>query len=480
LKPNEKPPVADAQLRAVITAEDKASKVIADVGGSLDKVQSKLQSMQPTFKSMAVAGGIAFGAIAAIGVKAVKDYADSEKASKQLEHAVIDVTHATREQLKATEDLAGALARKGVLDDDVIKMGLAQLSTFGLSNDAVRKLGGSLADLAVNQFGVNASGEQLADTANMIAKALNGQFGILEKSGIRFTEAQKSVIEFGTEEQKVAAINEGFAQNLKYTNEVALTTFEGKMAHVKVQLGEVSENIGKALIPALESLLAKVLPVIERFVAWSAEHPKLVAGILAAAAGIAGLVLVLGTVGLLLPGIITAVTLLGTVFAFIAANPVVLLVAALALMALKVKAAMDEVGGAKEFFRQTWDGIKIIFNDAINSIIGYFQPLINKINQVKSALASIGSSIGGAGRSIGGAISGIFGRASGGLVAPNRSFIVGENGPELFTPSSYGAISNGGAAIVINLTGNTFMGREGIAEQIGKEIMKAIMRNAQV
>lgn len=474
--------MADAQLRAVITAEDKASKVISDVGGSLDKVKSRLEAMQPTFKTMASVGAVAFGAIAAIGVKAIKDYGDAEASSKMLEHAVIDVTHATKEQLKATEDLAESLSKKGVLDDDNIKRGLAQLSTFGLSNDAVRNLGKSLADLAVNQYGVNASGEQVADTANMIAKALNGQFGILERSGIIFTDAQKHMIEFGTEQEKVAAINEGFARNLKFTNEVALETFEGKLAHVKVELGNVSENIGKALVPALETLLAKVSPIIERLVEWSAQHPQLIAGILAATAGISGLVLIVGSLGLLLPGLITAVSGLGVVIAFIAANPIVLLIAALGLMILKVKAAMDEVGGAKEFFRQTWDGIKIIFNDAINSIIGYFQPLINKINQVKSALSSIGSSIGKVGGSIGGAISSVFGRASGGSVAPNRSFIVGENGPEIFTPQTYGTINNGmgGASIVINLTGNTFMGREGIAEQIGNELMRMIKRNVQL
>lgn len=242
---------ATAEIKAVITAKDEASAVVSKFGHNAEK------------SSLGV--GLAIAAIGtatvAYGVQSVKAFGVSERASKQLEHAVVNVSHATREQLKQTEDLAVALSKKGVLDDDAIKAGLAQLSTFGLSNKAVQNLGGSLADLAVNQFGVNASSEQLSDTANMLAKALNGQFGILEKSGIRFTEAQKAIIEFGTEEQKVAAITEGFAQNLKFTNEVAAQTSEGAFARLNVQLGNLQEKIGEVIATA-------IVPLVQRLTEW--------------------------------------------------------------------------------------------------------------------------------------------------------------------------------------------------------------------
>lgn len=105
-------------------------------------------------------------------MKSVKDYGEAETAQLQLEHAVRDVSKATLEQLQATSDLADEIQRKGVLDGDNVKIGLAQLSTFGLSNEAVRGLGQSMADLAVNQFGVTASGDQLTASANMIQKAM--------------------------------------------------------------------------------------------------------------------------------------------------------------------------------------------------------------------------------------------------------------------------------------------------------------------
>lgn len=257
--------MADEKVIVEIGAEDKASGKINDVADKTESMGSRLKASfsgaEESSKKFALAlAGIGAAAVA-MGYVAFQAYNEAEAAQKQLEHAVLDVSKATMEQYEATNSLADALEKKGVLDGDNIKVGLAQLSTFGLSNDAVRGLGGSLADLAVNQFGVKASGEQLTQTANMMAKALQGQFGVLEKSGIRFTEAQQKIIMTGTEMEKVAAINEGFAQNLKYTNEVAMETGEGLQAHLMVQLGNIQEAFGRLVSEA-------ILPVIGAFSAW--------------------------------------------------------------------------------------------------------------------------------------------------------------------------------------------------------------------
>jgi len=261
----------DVKIKFSTTADgkgiDDVDKGMKSLGGTFNNVSDKAFQFG---KVAAVALAATAVAVVSFGVSAVNAYADAEKSQAQLEHAVIGVSHATQEQLVQTQALADALEKKGVLDGDNIKVGLAQLSTFGLSNKAVQGLGGSLADLAVNQFGASASGEQLSDSANMIAKALNGQFGVLEKSGIRFSNAQKNAIQFGTEMQKVDAINEGFAQNLKYTNDVALTTTEGKLAKMKVSFGNVQEAIGGVIANAITPLVTKLSDFVstDQFQAW--------------------------------------------------------------------------------------------------------------------------------------------------------------------------------------------------------------------
>ncbi|MDQ3158810.1 MAG: hypothetical protein M3P98_01575 [bacterium] len=376
---------SETEIGILVTLKDQASAAMGKMSGTIEK-------MQPAFKTMAVAGTVAFGAISAVAMKGIADYAEAEKAALQLRHAVINVSRATEAQLKATEDLADALEKKGVLDGDNIKMGLAQLSTFGLSNKAVQALGGSLSDLAVNQFGVKASGEQLADTANVIAKALNGQFGVLEKSGIRFTEAQRKAIEFGTEMEKVSAINEGFAQNLKYTNEVALKGLEGQLAKTQVSVGNLSESIGKSLEPVLRNIITAVKPVIDSFVEWSTNNPELLLNIILIGGAVAALVAVLGTIGLVLPMVIAGVGMLSTAFMFLTGpiGLVILAIAALVAVGIylythweEVKISLIEIWDAikakamaifnsiKEFFKQHWDEMLAIAIPGLGAIIAY-------------------------------------------------------------------------------------------------------------
>jgi hypothetical protein len=73
-------------------------------------------------------------------------------------------------------------------------------------------------------------------------------------------------------------------------------------------------------------------------------------------------------------------------------------------------------------------------------------------------------------------------RASGGPVSAGGTYLVGEKGPELFTPGEYGRIAaNGsGGGLTIVITGNSFVGKEGIADEIGKSIMKQLKQNVKL
>ncbi len=518
--------MANAELSIWVKLKDDASQAISGLSG-------KINDLQPAFKTMSVVGTAAFGAVSAIAYKTIKDFQGAETAQKQLEHATLQVAHGTREQLKALQDLSVELEKKGVLDGDAIAVGLAQLQTFGLSSDMVKKLGGSMADLAVNQFGVNASSEQLSQTANIMAKALNGQFGVLEKSGIRFTDAQKHMIEFGTETQKVQAIQEGFAQNLKFTNEVAVGTLEGGMAKLNVQLGNVSENIGAALAPALTQLMEKATPMINKVVEWTAENPKLVTTILAVTAGVAAVVAGLGFFGLILPSVITGVTMLGTALMFLTTNPIGLTILAIAgLIAIgialwknwdtvKAKAAeiwnairdffkahwdemliiftggigavvvgiiknWDTIKGAtiaswnaiRDFFKNIWEDIKNIWNSAIKWLMDKIKPLLNALDRLQSS-GVVNSVKGGISK-----IGDIF-RANGGPVMAGNPYIVGERGPELFVPSASGkiipngAMAGGGSAVIVNVNGGNYLDRDA-ARMFGNELAKLIKLNQRV
>jgi phage-related protein len=382
--------MAEQRLQLILDAVDRTKQAFESAKTGLSGVKDRVDAMQPAFQKMALVGTVGLTALSGIAYKSVTAYMEAEKSAKQLEHATLNVAHGTREHLKALTETASMLQKKGVLDADAIKMGQAQLMTFGLSAEFVNKLSGSMADLAVNQFGVNAGGEELTQTANIMAKALNGQFGILEKSGIRFTDTQKRMIQFGNETERITALQEGLAQNLKFTNEVALNTLEGKLAKLRSLFGDVQEGIGGALAPALDVLIQKVMPVVQSMVEWAEANPKLITTILAVSAGIFGFLAVAGTLGLLLPSIITGIGMLGTalgsvgaIFGFIFSpiGAIVAIVGVLILMISQLDINWKAVGEtimdvASNAMTRIWSGMKSLWEVIQTKVLPAIQFLV--------------------------------------------------------------------------------------------------------
>jgi len=116
-----------------------------------------------------------------------------------------------------------------------------------------------------------------------------------------------------------------------------------------------------------------------------------------------------------------------------------------------------------------WEAVKNTIKAGINWIIGAINTVINTINKVVKAGA------------------GIFGLkapqistipllAEGGIVQRPTLAVIGEAGPEAVVPLNRASMAGAGIGgnITINITGNEFMGEEGIAERIGNQIMRAL------
>lgn len=107
--------------------------------------------------------------------------------------------------------------------------------------------------------------------------------------------------------------------------------------------------------------------------------------------------------------------------------------------------------------------------------------------------AGIGSIAGGGGgasgggllSSLGAILSGVFGgvpgRATGGPVSPGRAYRVGENGPELFVPTSAGRVETAGSAarggVQVNLTVNVSDNGRGSAPEALHRSTRQVVRS---
>jgi len=120
-------------------------------------------------------------------------------------------------------------------------------------------------------------------------------------------------------------------------------------------------------------------------------------------------------------------------------------------------------------------GIGIALGVVINvvgTLISGFQTLYGIINSVVSTIRTLISLVANnaAVKGISNAISGAFGgfRAAGGSVTAGKAYVVGEQGAEMFVPSSNGTIvPNGGmGGSTINITVNGAIDAEGTARTI--------------
>lgn len=119
---------------------------------------------------------------------------------------------------------------------------------------------------------------------------------------------------------------------------------------------------------------------------------------------------------------------------------------------------------------------KDAFRDMARDIIAELYRVLVVKQLVGSWDSGTGSGTGLVGMLMGG-LGGLFGRASGGPVDAGKPYIVGERGPEVFTPTTNGRISNGGGgAVTVNQTINI---TTGVQQTVRAEIMSLAPRLAE-
>lgn len=138
--------------------------------------------------------------------------------------------------------------------------------------------------------------------------------------------------------------------------------------------------------------------------------------------------------------------------------------------------------GIKNAFSDMWEGMKTAVKDASDWIMKKLQPLLNALDKVANfgggVVKSAGSAISSVGKSLYNALS-----VKDAVIDPSGRVITTDPQDYLIaTKNPSGLLAGAGAGVNINLTlsGNTFMGREGIASQIGDEIANIIKKQIRI
>ena len=441
------------------------------VEGFSDKIGKFGKVAAAAFAAATVAAAAYAGKLLVDGVKsAIADAAAQEKLALTLKN----VTGATNSQIKATENYITQTSLAFGVTDDELRPSLERLSRATGDLEKAQKLQALALDISAG------SGKSLEAVSNALAKATEGSTASLGKLGVGLSAAQLKTLSMDEITKKLADTFENQAS-------AKADTFQGKLDRLNIAFQEGKETVGSfvldALTPLVSTFVNKVIPALS---------------------------LMAGSIGKDLEGPLNGVKAILTDFVIPAFKalysylfdyvvPFWASVFGPAIQGIstafgKVSAAIknneDDLAPLFTLFKSVAGFVRDTMGPAIGTILRVaFEVLGTAIAGVITGVSRVVDFLGDmidrvrefirlvrdnpVVSGISGLIDRVFGgaRAMGGPVTAGTSYLVGEQGPELFTPGRSGAITpnhslGGGGGSVINLTVNGAIDPEGTARAI--------------
>jgi hypothetical protein len=245
--------------------------------GSLKTLEGKVSGVANGIKKAVGALGIALGFNAIVnGFKDAVRAAEEAKSANDRIDAISKSMNEFGNQAKKTTDRIKKFAEDQELlvavDATVIKATQAKLLTFRNLTKTADVMGGSFDRATMAAIDMAAAGfGEATSNATQLGKALNDPIaGItaLNRAGIQFTDDQKALIKSLVDSGNVLAAQEIILKEVE--NQVGGTAAATADSSDKMRIAfkTVSETLGAALLPALDSLTAwfiSVLPEIQNF-----------------------------------------------------------------------------------------------------------------------------------------------------------------------------------------------------------------------
>ncbi len=253
----------------------------ADFSG-LKKEMEKSQKAMNTFKekmNSALKGiGVALATLGSISYLKGSIEAYDYQIEQETKLAVVmrQRMGATEEMIQSVKDLASEQQKLGVIGDEVQLAGAQQLSTFLKSSDALKSLIPAMNNLAAQQKGVKATGEDMINIGNMMGKVMDGQVGALRRVGVSFSAAEEKVLKYGNEQERAAMLAQVITNNVGEMNAALLNTPQGRMQQLMNSYGDFREELGKS-VSLIRDLFVPLLQRIVDFATMVAKKLQTVA-----------------------------------------------------------------------------------------------------------------------------------------------------------------------------------------------------------
>lgn len=183
--------------------------------------------------------------------------------------------------------------------------------------------------------------------------------------------------------------NEAWRENTALAREAEerYKTFESRLQLVKNSLFETGIVVGNALLPPLLNLFEFIGPKIRAFAQWFANLPGPVK---TAAVAFGALLVVAGPMIWIMGQMITSIYAIGTALKFLAANPVILIIAGIAALVVGLVIAYKKVG----WFRDAVDSVFNTLKEAFGPVVAEVKATLLEVFEIaKLAFGDVSKTI---------------------------------------------------------------------------------------
>lgn len=370
------------------------------VGAQFEKVGKQAQQFG---KKLTGTMSIASGLMLYYGKTAIDAYVNQEQQELKLEKVLRNKLDLTDQQIQKIKDLTAAQQEQGIIGDEVQMAGAKAIASNLKEADSLEKLIPIMNDAIALKYGYNATEENAAAVGLAFQKALSGNVKGLEKYGIVLTDSEKEIMKNGTETQKIAVLQDAWTRSIKGTNAEMANTDAGKYQQLKNTLGDLQEELGKILLPALADVVRwaqeKLLPVIEKIIGYLQQHPmiaKVALAIMAITAVLGPVIVVIGSLISTIGTLISMASMLAPLFAAVGtaiggvALPILAIIAAIALLVAAGVALYKNWDKIKQLASTVWNGIK----NAITKVVTVISERVKtNFNTLKKAVTTVWNGI---------------------------------------------------------------------------------------
>lgn len=262
----------EAGYDGIQDAIEKAKNQSDSLGSSTDSFIGKAKKLAGVFAGFAGLRG------AVSWVKESLSMSDTQTNVETQLKAVLSNMGAVEGSFEKLKSTASGIQLNGMYGDEAMLGGAAEFATYMSDPAAIQSMMGALADYAAGMSGGGEVDTQaMIDYATQLGKVLNGTYDGIAKKGFTVTDAQKKIIESGTDMEKAAVVAEIIDESWAGLYETMSDTPQGQIIALQNRWGDIREEIGGRLYPVVSEVFTLI-----------SEHLTEIGGLVSGVASIIG------------------------------------------------------------------------------------------------------------------------------------------------------------------------------------------------